>query len=78
MPTFTEKLWWYLKRPVMYPVLFRHAINKIRRGLFRRDHLAEARAQAESWCSGRAITTDEALEKIAKLKSSKTLKTQVH
>lgn len=76
MPTFSEKLWWYLKRPVMYPVLFRHAINKIRRVLFRRDYQAEIRAQAESWCDERAITTAKALEKITKLKPSETLKNQ--
>ena len=76
MPTFTEKLWWYLRRPVMYPVLFRHAINKIRRVLFRRDYLAETRAQAESWCSTRSITTGEALEKITKSKPSETLNAQ--
>jgi len=76
MPTFSEILRWYLNRPVMYSVLFQHAINKIRPFLFRRDYLAEVRAQAESWCSGRAITTDEALEEITKLKSSKTFKTQ--
>ena len=76
MPTFAEKLSWYLKRPVMYPVL--SGMRSIRFVVFslEEDHLAEKRAQAESWCSGRAITTVEALEKITKLKPSKTLRSQ--
>jgi len=76
MPTFAEKLSWYLRHPVMYPVLARNAINKTRRVLFGKDYLAEKRAQAESWCGERAITTAEALEKITKLKPSKTFTSQ--
>jgi len=76
MSTFTKKLLWYLKRPVMYPVLVRHAINKARRNLLRKDYLAETRTQAEAWCAGRAIFTNEALKKITKLPPPETLKTQ--
>jgi predicted O-methyltransferase YrrM len=76
MPSFTEKLSWYLRRPVMYPVLIRNAINKTRRVLFGKDYLADKRIQAELWCGKRAMTTDEALENITKLKLSETLRSQ--
>lgn len=76
MPTFTEKLMWYLKRPVMYPVLAQQAVNKGYRVLFGSDYLAEVRAQAESWCNGRSITTEEALVKITQFKCAETLRYQ--
>jgi predicted O-methyltransferase YrrM len=76
MPTFTKKLWWHLKRPIMYPVLFRQAVDKSRRVLFGIDYLAEMRAQAESWCSRRSVTTEEALAQITQLKRTETLRCQ--
>jgi predicted O-methyltransferase YrrM len=76
MPTFAKKLSWYIRRPVMYPVLIRNAINKTRRVLFGKDYLADKHAQAEAWCGERAMTTAEALEKITKLKPSETFRSQ--
>jgi predicted O-methyltransferase YrrM len=76
MPTFAEKLSWYLRRPVMYPVLVRIAIYKTRLVLFGKDDLADQRAQGEAWCGERAVTTVEALEKITKSKPSETFRSQ--
>src|SRR5512137_2225859 len=76
MPTFAEKLSWYLRRPVMYPALVRNAIYKTRLVLFGKDDLADQRAQGEAWCGERAVTTTEALERITKSKPSETFRSQ--
>jgi predicted O-methyltransferase YrrM len=76
MPSFTKKLTWYLRRPVLYPVLVRDAVQKARRVLFNSDDLAESRSRAEAWCIQRAISTREALIKITEKAPSETLNSQ--
>jgi len=61
MPTLAKKLFWYLGRPTLYPVLARHAIQDARRVFLKKDDLAEARNRAEAWCLPRAVSASDAL-----------------
>lgn len=76
MPSFAKQLFWYLRRPVMYPDLARRAIRHARRIFLGKDDKAEARRQSVAWCTPRAISTKEALVKITGSAPAQPLKTQ--
>jgi predicted O-methyltransferase YrrM len=76
MPSLPQKLIWYLRRPVLYPVLARKTVQVARRIFLFRDDLAESRARAEAWCLPRAMSTPEALVKITGNASFESLRSQ--
>jgi predicted O-methyltransferase YrrM len=74
--SFPKKLFWYLRRPVLYPVLAGKIVQAARRILLNRDDLAESRARAEAWCLPRSMSTHEALVKITGNESFESLSSQ--